>query len=280
MIKTNCSSQSAWWKRLVDGRRMVGIFISIHFSLQVRRTRDDMVCLSFWYRYPWPFHCLSGIRMVYSFLTVHVFVCCFLMSRVWILFDVESVDSGSNELNPIRYNKYLGTHNFFRRRCSALISGCSVSLACRPACCVRSLATVLYCTVGYRYCTVSTCSAAAAWQRDKLFLLLFLILPAGGFVLRYEFCDWFCMTWQDFVPWLNWLTQTREMHDWMNEWINQSIIIKSTDNQEERTCKLAEVCYKRTQGNPFFLLSFLHLLQSESYLKFNLTTLRAGHVVL
>ena len=41
-----------------------------------------------------------------------------------------------------------------------------------------------------------------------------------------------------------------------------------------RTMALATLCHKRTQGNPFYLMSFLKLLESEEYLTFNLGTLQ------
>lgn len=44
--------------------------------------------------------------------------------------------------------------------------------------------------------------------------------------------------------------------------------------KEDRTGPLADICFKRTGGNPLFLISFLSLLCGEEYLKFNLGTFR------
>ena len=45
-------------------------------------------------------------------------------------------------------------------------------------------------------------------------------------------------------------------------------------NDDVRTRKLAELCHRRTNGNPFFLLQFLSLLHEEELLKYNLGTMR------
>ena len=46
------------------------------------------------------------------------------------------------------------------------------------------------------------------------------------------------------------------------------------DNNPERTKPLAEICHKRTDGNPFFLVFLMTMLEREGYLKFNLGTLK------
>ncbi|CAJ1947917.1 unnamed protein product [Cylindrotheca closterium] len=44
----------------------------------------------------------------------------------------------------------------------------------------------------------------------------------------------------------------------------------SIDDDEDATRDLAEICYKRTQGNPFFLSEFMLLLYEEKLVEFNL----------
>mmetsp|Transcript_3745 Transcript_3745/g.8583 ORF Transcript_3745/g.8583 Transcript_3745/m.8583 type:complete len:385 (+) Transcript_3745:156-1310(+) len=47
--------------------------------------------------------------------------------------------------------------------------------------------------------------------------------------------------------------------------VNKMIMSMMSIDDEEKTQELAEACYKRTLGNPFFLIEFMKMLQSESY---------------
>ncbi len=45
-------------------------------------------------------------------------------------------------------------------------------------------------------------------------------------------------------------------------------------DDEERTQGLAEICFKRTLGNPFFFIEFVTMLEKEELLTFNLGLLQ------
>jgi len=52
--------------------------------------------------------------------------------------------------------------------------------------------------------------------------------------------------------------------------VNKMIMSMMSIDDEEKTQELAEACYKRTLGNPFFLIEFMKMLQSEKLLEFHL----------
>lgn len=52
--------------------------------------------------------------------------------------------------------------------------------------------------------------------------------------------------------------------------VNKMIMAMLSIDDEETTKDLAEVCFKRTGGNPFFLLEFMTLLYEEGLVEFNL----------
>ena len=60
----------------------------------------------------------------------------------------------------------------------------------------------------------------------------------------------------------------------VNQVIMALLSIDDDCNREghDRTTPLAKICHQRTQGNPFFIISFLSLLNREEYLHFNLGT--------
>eukprot|EP00957_Ditylum_brightwellii_P042795 3240286-Ditylum_brightwellii.AAC.1 len=52
--------------------------------------------------------------------------------------------------------------------------------------------------------------------------------------------------------------------------VNQAIMSMLSIDDAPRTEGLASICYKRTLGNPFFLLEFVKLLEEEGLLYFHL----------
>jgi len=52
--------------------------------------------------------------------------------------------------------------------------------------------------------------------------------------------------------------------------VNKMIMSMMSIDDEEKTRELAEVCFKRTLGNPFFLIEFMKMLQTEGLLEFHL----------
>jgi len=55
--------------------------------------------------------------------------------------------------------------------------------------------------------------------------------------------------------------------------VNHLIMALLSITDESRTRSLAEVCFKRSLGNPFFVIEFMSLLEEERLLSFNLCTL-------
>ena len=51
--------------------------------------------------------------------------------------------------------------------------------------------------------------------------------------------------------------------------VNKMVMCMLSIDDEETTRDLAEICYKRTQGNPFFLSEFMTLLYEEKLVEFN-----------
>jgi predicted ATPase len=56
--------------------------------------------------------------------------------------------------------------------------------------------------------------------------------------------------------------------------VNKIIMAMLAIDDEERTQGLAEVCFKRTNGNPFFLIEFMTMLEEEELVVFNLGLLK------
>eukprot|EP00980_Cylindrotheca_fusiformis_P016430 scaffold4897_cov129-Cylindrotheca_fusiformis.AAC.7 len=56
--------------------------------------------------------------------------------------------------------------------------------------------------------------------------------------------------------------------------VNKMIMAMMSIDDEERTRGLAEVCFKRTAGNPFFLIEFMQMLQDEGLISYNLGLLK------
>ncbi|CAJ1958968.1 unnamed protein product [Cylindrotheca closterium] len=56
--------------------------------------------------------------------------------------------------------------------------------------------------------------------------------------------------------------------------VNTMIMAMLSIDDESKTRDLAEVCFKRTLGNPFFLIEFMKMLQAEGLLQFNLGILK------
>eukprot|EP00980_Cylindrotheca_fusiformis_P026340 scaffold15908_cov132-Cylindrotheca_fusiformis.AAC.3 len=56
--------------------------------------------------------------------------------------------------------------------------------------------------------------------------------------------------------------------------VNKMIMAMMSIDDENRTRGLAEVCYKRTGGNPFFLIEFMVMLQDEKLISYNLGLLK------
>lgn len=56
--------------------------------------------------------------------------------------------------------------------------------------------------------------------------------------------------------------------------VNKMIMGMMSMDEEERTRGLAEICFKRTEGNPFFLIEFMLMLQSEGLISYNLGLLK------
>eukprot|EP00980_Cylindrotheca_fusiformis_P012099 scaffold2923_cov121-Cylindrotheca_fusiformis.AAC.9 len=56
--------------------------------------------------------------------------------------------------------------------------------------------------------------------------------------------------------------------------VNKMIMAMMSIDDEELTRGLAEVCYKRTAGNPFFLIEFMQMLQEHSLISYNLGLLK------
>eukprot|EP00980_Cylindrotheca_fusiformis_P016427 scaffold4897_cov129-Cylindrotheca_fusiformis.AAC.4 len=56
--------------------------------------------------------------------------------------------------------------------------------------------------------------------------------------------------------------------------VNKMIMAMMSIDDEERTRGLAEVCFKRTAGNPFFLIEFMQMLQDENLISYNLGLLK------
>eukprot|EP00980_Cylindrotheca_fusiformis_P026018 scaffold15205_cov128-Cylindrotheca_fusiformis.AAC.3 len=56
--------------------------------------------------------------------------------------------------------------------------------------------------------------------------------------------------------------------------VNKMIMAMMSIDDEERTRGLAEVCFKRTGGNPFFLIEFMVMLQDERLISYNLGLLK------
>eukprot|EP00957_Ditylum_brightwellii_P045836 3477327-Ditylum_brightwellii.AAC.1 len=52
--------------------------------------------------------------------------------------------------------------------------------------------------------------------------------------------------------------------------VNRAIMTLLSIDKESQTEGLANICYKKTLGNPFFLLEFVKLLKEESLLHFHL----------
>ncbi|KAL3937754.1 MAG: hypothetical protein SGBAC_007200 [Bacillariaceae sp.] len=60
----------------------------------------------------------------------------------------------------------------------------------------------------------------------------------------------------------------------------QQMVMKMMDtDDEESTRDLAELCFQRTLGNPFFIIEFMSMLQREDLIKFNLGTLKWSYDV-
>lgn len=51
-------------------------------------------------------------------------------------------------------------------------------------------------------------------------------------------------------------------------------MMSMADDDEEKTRELTNICFKRTLGNPFFLIEFVNMLHAEGLLKFNLCTMK------
>ncbi|CAJ1961239.1 unnamed protein product [Cylindrotheca closterium] len=56
--------------------------------------------------------------------------------------------------------------------------------------------------------------------------------------------------------------------------VNKIIMSLMGIDDESKTRDLAEVCYKRTLGNPFFLIEFMRMLDAEDLIEFNLGSLK------
>eukprot|EP00980_Cylindrotheca_fusiformis_P026020 scaffold15205_cov128-Cylindrotheca_fusiformis.AAC.5 len=56
--------------------------------------------------------------------------------------------------------------------------------------------------------------------------------------------------------------------------VNKMIMAMMSIDDEERTRRLAEVCFKRTGGNPFFLIEFMVMLQDEGLISYNIGLLK------
>eukprot|EP00980_Cylindrotheca_fusiformis_P008825 scaffold1886_cov97-Cylindrotheca_fusiformis.AAC.2 len=56
--------------------------------------------------------------------------------------------------------------------------------------------------------------------------------------------------------------------------VNKMIMAMMSIDDEERTRGLAEVCFKRTAGNPFFVIQFIRMLQDENVISYNLGLLK------
>eukprot|EP00980_Cylindrotheca_fusiformis_P027450 scaffold20461_cov117-Cylindrotheca_fusiformis.AAC.13 len=56
--------------------------------------------------------------------------------------------------------------------------------------------------------------------------------------------------------------------------VNKIIMAMMSIDDEERTLGLAEVCFKRTAGNPFFLIEFMVMLHEEKLILYNLGLLK------
>eukprot|EP00980_Cylindrotheca_fusiformis_P012102 scaffold2923_cov121-Cylindrotheca_fusiformis.AAC.12 len=56
--------------------------------------------------------------------------------------------------------------------------------------------------------------------------------------------------------------------------VNKMIMAMMSIDDEERTRGLAAVCFKRTAGNPFFLIEFMQALQDENLISYNLGLLK------
>eukprot|EP00980_Cylindrotheca_fusiformis_P013389 scaffold3410_cov141-Cylindrotheca_fusiformis.AAC.32 len=56
--------------------------------------------------------------------------------------------------------------------------------------------------------------------------------------------------------------------------VNKMIMAMMSIDDEERTRGLATVCFQKTAGNPFFLIEFMHMLQQQSFISYNLGLLK------
>ena len=56
--------------------------------------------------------------------------------------------------------------------------------------------------------------------------------------------------------------------------VNQIIMALLSIDDESRTLDLAEICHKRTEGNAFFFIAFVAMLENENLLNFNLGLLQ------
>eukprot|EP00980_Cylindrotheca_fusiformis_P027458 scaffold20461_cov117-Cylindrotheca_fusiformis.AAC.21 len=56
--------------------------------------------------------------------------------------------------------------------------------------------------------------------------------------------------------------------------VNKMIMAMMSIDDEERTRGLAEVCFQKTAGNPFFLIEFMVMLQDEKMISYNLGLLK------
>eukprot|EP00980_Cylindrotheca_fusiformis_P025745 scaffold14558_cov137-Cylindrotheca_fusiformis.AAC.10 len=56
--------------------------------------------------------------------------------------------------------------------------------------------------------------------------------------------------------------------------VNKIIMTMMSVDDEQRTRGLAEVCFKRTAGNPFFLIEFMVMLEEEKLISYNLGLLK------
>jgi predicted ATPase len=65
-----------------------------------------------------------------------------------------------------------------------------------------------------------------------------------------------------------------ELGNFQLEMVNKVIMAMLSIDDEERTMGLTKICYKRTLGNPFFLIEFVTMLEEEELLTFNLGLLK------
>lgn len=60
-----------------------------------------------------------------------------------------------------------------------------------------------------------------------------------------------------------------ELQNSQEETVNEMLMVMMSIKDEKETEELAEICYRHTSGNPFFVLQFMRMLENESLLSYD-----------